>query len=52
MSKLAARWLRLGIGIERIRPGHPQQNGRRERMHLTLVFYNPQNNWVSSDAIS
>jgi putative transposase len=29
-------WLRLGIGIERIQPGHPQQNGRHERMHLTL----------------
>src|SRR5262249_51737172 len=29
-------WLRLGITIERIRPGHPQQNGRHERMHLTL----------------
>ena len=29
-------WLRLGIRIERIRPGHPQQNGRHERMHLTL----------------
>jgi hypothetical protein len=28
--------LRLGISIERIRPGHPQQNGRHERMHLTL----------------
>jgi putative transposase len=28
--------LRLGIGIERIAPGHPQQNGRHERMHLTL----------------
>lgn len=27
---------RLGISIERIRPGHPQQNGRHERMHLTL----------------
>ena len=35
-SKLAVWWLRLGIGIERIRPGHPQQNGRHERMHLTL----------------
>jgi len=30
------RWLRLGIGIERIMPGNPQQNGRHERMHLTL----------------
>jgi putative transposase len=29
-------WLRLGIGIERIKPGNPQQNGRHERMHLTL----------------
>jgi hypothetical protein len=29
-------WLRLGIGIERITPGHPEQNGRHERFHLTL----------------
>src|ERR1700684_2207805 len=35
-SRLAVWWLRLGIGIERIKPGHPQQNGRQERMHLTL----------------
>src|SRR2546421_6348325 len=28
--------VRLGITIERIKPGHPQQNGRHERMHLTL----------------
>jgi putative transposase len=36
LSKLSVWWLRLGIGIERIRPGHPEQNGRHERMHLTL----------------
>lgn len=36
LSKLSVWFLRLGIGIERIRPGHPQQNGRHERMHLTL----------------
>jgi hypothetical protein len=36
LSKLAVWWLRLGIGIERIKPGHPQQNGQHERMHLTL----------------
>jgi transposase InsO family protein len=36
LSKLAVWWLRLGIAIERIKPGHPQQNGRHERMHLTL----------------
>jgi putative transposase len=36
LSKLSVWWLRLGIGIERIQPAHPQQNGRHERMHLTL----------------
>jgi putative transposase len=36
LSKLAVWWLRLGIHLERIAPGHPQQNGRHERMHLTL----------------
>jgi len=36
LSKLSVWWLRLGIAIERITPGHPQQNGRHERMHLTL----------------
>jgi len=36
LSKLSVWWLRLGIGIERIKPGQPQQNGRHERMHLTL----------------
>jgi transposase InsO family protein len=36
LSKLSVWWLRLGIAIERIRPGQPQQNGRHERMHLTL----------------
>jgi len=29
-------WLRLGIAIERIKPAHPEQNGRHERTHLTL----------------
>lgn len=36
LSKLSVWWLRLDIAIERIKPGHPQQNGRHERMHLTL----------------
>ena len=36
LSRLAVWWLRLGIGIERIQPGQPHQNGRHERMHLTL----------------
>ena len=36
LSRMAVWWLRLGIEIERIQPGRPQQNGRHERMHLTL----------------
>lgn len=36
LSKLSIWWMRHGINIERIRPGHPQENGRHERMHLTL----------------
>ena len=36
LSKLSVWWLRLGIAIERSKPGHPQDNGRHERMHLTL----------------
>ena len=36
LSKLSVFWLRLGIRIERIKPGKPQQNGRHERMHRTL----------------
>jgi hypothetical protein len=39
LSRLSVWWLRLGIAIERIRPGHPQQNGRHERMHLTLKMH-------------
>jgi transposase InsO family protein len=36
LSRLSVWWLRLGIAIEHIKPGRPQQNGRHERMHLTL----------------
>lgn len=36
LSRLSVWWLGLGIAIERIQPGRPQQNGRHERMHLTL----------------
>ena len=28
--------MRLGIQIQRIKPGHPHQNGRHERIHRTL----------------
>ena len=36
LRKLAVWWLRLGLGIEPIPPGHPQQNGGHQRMPLTL----------------
>jgi len=36
LSRLSVWWLTLGIAIERIKPGNPQQNGRHERMHRTL----------------
>ncbi len=36
LTKLSVWWIRLGIKLERIQPGNPQQNGRHERMHRTL----------------
>ena len=38
LTKLSVYWLRLGLVLERIRPGHPEENGRHERMHRTLKF--------------
>jgi len=36
LSRLSVWWIKLGITPERIRPGHPEENGRHERLHLTL----------------
>lgn len=36
LSRLAVWWIKLGIVPERIKPGCPQENGRHERMHLTM----------------
>jgi transposase InsO family protein len=36
LTRLAVHWVKLGIRLERIDPGSPQQNGRHERMHGTL----------------
>jgi transposase InsO family protein len=36
LTRLSARWAKMGIKLERIYPGKPQQNGRHERMHGTL----------------
>lgn len=36
LSKLSVWWIKQGIKLDRIDPGHPEQNGRHERMHRTL----------------
>jgi transposase InsO family protein len=36
LSRLSVWWIQLGILPERIEPGHPEQNGRHERLHRTL----------------
>jgi len=36
LSRLAVRLIKAGVRPERIAPGKPQQNGRHERLHLTL----------------
>lgn len=36
LSRLSVIWLKLGIEVEYIQPGHPEHNARHERMHRTL----------------
>jgi putative transposase len=36
LSRLVVWWIKLGMTPERIQAGHPEQNGRHERMHRTL----------------
>ena len=36
LTELSIWWIKLGITPERIEPGHPEQNGRLERLHRTL----------------
>jgi transposase InsO family protein len=36
LSRLSVWWIKLGIQHQRIEPGHPEQNGRHERLHRTL----------------
>jgi len=49
LTSLSIWWIKLGIMPERIEPGHPEQNGRHERMHRTLkeaVASPPKTNFV------
>jgi len=39
LSRLSYWWIRMGIHPERIEPGHPEQNGRHERIHKTLKYH-------------
>ena len=36
LTQLSVWWLRLGIQLERIRPGHPEENGSHEQFHGEL----------------
>lgn len=36
LTRLSVWWIKLGIQLDRTRPGHPQDNGRHERFHRTL----------------
>lgn len=36
LTTLSVFWIDQGIELQRITPGRPQENGRHERMHLTL----------------
>lgn len=37
LSRLAVKVIKTGVLPERITPGRPQENGRHERLHLTLL---------------
>jgi transposase InsO family protein len=53
LSRLSVWWVKLGITPERIQPGHPEQNGRHERMHRTLkaeVASPPRSIWEEQQA--
>lgn len=53
LSRLSVWWIRLGILLERIKAGKPQQNGRHERMHRTLkdeAISPPKANWWQQQA--
>ena len=36
LTRLSVWWLSLGINLDRIDPGHPEQNGAHERMHRDI----------------
>ena len=54
LSRLAVWWIKLGIVPERIEAGHPEQNGRHERMHRTMkqeVAMPPAEDWRAQQRV-
>lgn len=50
LTRLAVWWLKLGIALERTRPGNPGGNARHERLHLTLqqtMASTPRATWAA-----
>ena len=53
LSQLSAWWVSLGINLDRIRPGHPEENGGHERMHRDLaieVEHSSDGSWEEQQA--
>jgi len=53
LSQLSLWLIKLGVIPERIRKGHPEENGRHERMHLTLKMetaFPPMKNQIAQQA--
>jgi len=50
LSELCVWWLRLGIKLEKVVHGHPEQNGRHERMHKKIkqdILQNPAKSFLN-----
>ena len=52
LSRLSKWWVDLGIRPERIRPGHPEENGRHERMHRSLKEYMLRQDGIAGDSVA
>jgi len=54
LSRLSAWWVSLGIRLDRITPGHPEQNGAHERIHRDIraeLQMNPADGLEQSQAL-
>lgn len=53
LTPLGVNFIKAGVTPEWINPGHPEENGRHERIHLTLKQYigNPETRTLSEQII-